>query len=244
MKLNLATWNMDWRGHKQHLKEAWKYFIEELGCDILLSQESKPSEGLLNAEGMIWSPIGGTRPWGSGIYSPNYKIEEYPYIQTSRNNFRGSVTVAEVEVTTDLNLILISLYGLLEKISTVGYSITNLHRIFSDLTGILELGDTKNRVIIGGDFNASLQIDDLQPGESHRVFFDRLEQFGLVNCFEGYFDDFVQTLRHGRSEKPWQNDYFFISKKLESKLVDCRVIDNDSVCKFSDHNPVIISLEI
>ena len=240
MKLNLATWNMNWRGRKQYLHEAWEFFIEELGCDVLLSQESKPREELLKKEGLIWSAIGGTRPWGSGIYSPRYKINEYPY----PNNFPGAVAAAEVEVTTDLNLILISLYGLTDKISTVGYSITNLHRIFSDLTGILELGDTKNRVIIGGDFNASLQWDKKQPGESHRVFFDRLEQFGLVNCFEGYFDDFVQTYRHNQGNKPWQLDYFFVSKKLASKLVDCRVVDNETVRKFSDHNPVIISLEI
>ncbi len=39
-------------------------------------------------------------------------------------------------------------------------------------------------------------------------------------------------------------DYFFISKKLSKKLLNCEIIDNDKNRKYSDHNPVIITLEI
>ena len=59
----------------------------------------------------------------------------------------------------------------MEKISNVVYSIPNLHRMLSDLSGILESRDTKHRIILGGDFNASLQIDEQQTGNSHKVLF-------------------------------------------------------------------------
>ena len=38
--------------------------------------------------------------------------------------------------------------------------------------------------------------------------------------------------------------YFFISDKLENYLVNCEVVDNEKIQIFSDHNPVIIELEI
>ena len=63
-------------------------------------------------------------------------------------------------------------------------------------------------------------------------------------CFDNFYTDFVQTHRHSRSSKPWQNDYFFISKKLERYLVNCEVIANGTIYKLSDHNPVIIELNI
>ncbi len=231
----MAYWS-----HRKLEAEAWTYFVKELGCDVLLTQESFPHHDMVDEDHFIWNAIGGTRPWGSGVYSSKFKIKEY----TFDNNFFGAVTAAEIELKDDLNLIFISVYGLMEKIQNVTYAIPNLHRIFSDLTGLLEGAGTKHRIILGGDLNASIQIDAQQTGNSHQVFFDRLREFGLVNCFDNYFDTYVQTHRHNLSEKPWQNDYFFISKKLEKYLVNCSVVDDEKVRKLSDHNPVIIELDI
>lgn len=240
MNIKFATWNMAHWSHKEYDKEAWEYLLNNVGCDVLLFQESYPNLEILNSSQVVWNSIGGTRPWGSGVYSSKYKIKEFSF----KTDFFGSITAAEITLKNDLKLIVISLYGLMEKISNVVYSIPNLHRMFSDLTGILESRSTKHRVVLGGDFNASLQIDEQQTGNSHKVLFDRLKEFGLVNCFTNHFDDFVQTHRHRRSEKPWQNDYFFISKKLEKNLTDCQVLDNENVRKYSDHNLVIIELEL
>ena len=231
----MAHWS-----HKEHSKEAWSYFLGQTDCDILLFQESFPDLEILNAKNLVWSAIGDSRPWGSGIYSQKFPIREFSF----RTQFFGSLIASEISLTDDLKLIVISLYGLMEKISNVVYSIPNLHRMLSDLTGILESRETKHRIILGGDFNASLQIDEQQTGNSHKVLFDRLREFGLVNCFDNYFEDFVQTHRHSRSEKPWQNDYFFISKKFEGNMTDCQVLDNESIRKYSDHNPVIIELDL
>lgn len=227
-------------GRKKYNKEAWAYLVNQMDCDILLFQESSPDLEILNPKNLVWNAIGGTRPWGSGVYSQTLPIREFLF----KTDFFGSLVASEITIKEDLSLVIISLYGLMEKISNVVYAIPNLHRMFSDLTGILESRDTRHRIVLGGDFNASLQVDEQQTGNSHEVLFDRLREFGLVNCFENYFDDFVQTHRHIRSKKPWQNDYFFISKRLEKNLTNCQVLDNDDIRKYSDHNPVIIELDL
>jgi exonuclease III len=240
MKIRFATWNMAHWSHKKFNKEAWSFFLNDLHCDALLFQESVPCTEILNKEQLVWNMIGGTRPWGTGIYCPTLKINEHIF----KHDFFGAVVAAEIEIKPDHSLIVVSLYGLMEKLCNASYSIPNLHRMFSDLTELLESRDTKNRIIIGGDFNASLQIDEIQSNNSHAVFFQRLKEFHLHNCFDDFFDTFIQTHRHSRSSKPWQNDYFFISKKLKPDLTHCEVIENDSVFKFSDHNPVIIELDL
>lgn len=239
MEITLATWNMAYWNHKKLLKDAWHYYINTINPDILLFQESYPDYEQLDNKNIIWNEIGDSRPWGSGIYCPKYKIKEFPFA----NNFHGSVTATEIEIKSELKLIVISLYGKMENILNDSYAIPNLHRIFSDLTGILEGGKTKKRVIIGGDFNASTQLDEIQNNKSHKVFFDRLTEFGLINCYDDYYSDYIQTHRHHRSKKPWQNDYFFISKALKNNLKECKVLQNDKLNQLSDHNPVIIKME-
>ncbi len=238
--MKIATWNMANWSHKAHFNEAWDFYINKIGCDILLFQEALPHPEILDINRIVYNQIGGTRLWGSGVYSNKYNIKKFDL----NTNFVGSVTGAEIEINENFSLIVVSLYGLMENILNVSYAIPNLHRIFSDLTWLLEGASTKHRIVIGGDFNASIQIDKQQTGNSHRVFFDRLHEFQLVNCFDKFFQDYVQTHRHRRSKFPWQNDYFFISKRLEPLLIDCEVISNETVNKMSDHNPVIIELKV
>jgi exonuclease III len=161
-----------------------------------------------------------------------------------KTQFFGSVTAVEVEIFPFFKLVVVSLYSILERIGSTFYSIPNLHRIFSDLTGILEGKYTRDRIILGGDFNASLQWDSRQAVKSHHVFFDRLKEYGLHNCFNGYYTDFVQTLRSPKSLVPWQSDYIFVSDALVPYLKSCSVLDNEMVRGLSDHNPVVIELEI
>jgi hypothetical protein len=240
MNIKFVTWNMAHWSHRNLNEDSWKYFSQDIGADILLFQEAYPNYSIIKEDSTVWNEIGGSRPWGSGIYSEKFKIGEFPF----KNSFIGSVVASEVEIKPYFNLIVISVYAMLETLFGQAWSIPNLHRIFSDLTEIVANPSYKHRVVIAGDLNASLQFDETSGNDSHRVFFNRLKEFGLHNCFEGYFDDYVQTLRHSRSAKPWQNDYFFISNKLKKSLVNCEVLDNEKVREFSDHNPVFIELDI
>jgi len=241
MNLKIVTWNMAYWSHKALLKESWEYLVNEIDADIYLFQEASPPEWLENKPDFLWFEIGSKRNWGSGIFTKGLSLRHVP-IQTP---YIGSLVVGEVEIPDWGTLTVISLYGLLETIGTVGYAITTLHRMLSDLTGILNghVGG-RRQIILGGDLNASLQCDQNDGGKAHGIFFQRLEDFRLKNCFEPFYKDFVQTHRHHLSKKPWQNDYFFISRKLVKNLKSCTVLDNETVRKLSDHNPVMIELEL
>jgi exonuclease III len=148
------------------------------------------------------------------------------------------------------------MYGLLDKTTNqVGYATTTIHRMLSDLTFVLngdgEFAGKNRNVVIGGDLNISIQFDEIYGKKArytnaHKICFDRIEDFGLVNSFSKDYKGPVQTLRHNRSTIPWQNDYLFLSKNLAKSMQSCRVLDESTdkrISRFSDHNPVVIELD-
>ena len=52
--IRIATWNMAYWSHKQHLAEAWKYLIEDLECDVVLTQESIPDYSIIKKEDFVF----------------------------------------------------------------------------------------------------------------------------------------------------------------------------------------------
>lgn len=251
MKIRVLTWNMAYWSHRNLNEEVWMYILDGIDPDFVLFQEGKRPSFLENDKNFLWHNAGetkGRKDWGTGIYSKRYELvqeplESIPCWNTDR--FNELCVVAKSQVTEDKELTLISLYGRIDSITNIGYSIPNLHRILSDLTGLFNGHFGKRNIIIGGDLNASEQLDPMQGNNSHKLFFQRLKDFKLRDCFElkGH-KDFVQTLRHHRSKLNWQNDYLFVSKKLAKGFIDCEVLDNEEIRKFSDHNPVLVTLEI
>jgi len=251
MKVKIATWNMAYWSHKKYLEEAWDYFLNELDTDIFLFQEAKPSK-TINSTNLIWHNAGksvGRKYWSTGIYSKKYKLSEEPeesIPESSRQLFKELCIVANTKIE-GVKLTLISLYGRLDKLGNgPAYCMPNLHRVLSDLTSVLNGHiDGKRNIVLGGDLNASIQCDNKWGGNAHKIFFDRMDDFKLNNCFKlrGY-EDFIQTHRHRKSKDKWQNDYIFISKSISNKFVDCEIVDVPEIRKYSDHNIVIITLNL
>jgi len=238
--LRIATWNMAYWQHKQLHQEAWDFY-KSIDADILLFQEGRPLESE-QTDHIVWNEIGGRRDWGSGIFCPHFVITE----ETVPTLMKGVFTIGNIQYH-DTRLTLISLYGLMESSGpTKGYSIPNLHRILSDLTGLFNGHiDGKRHILMGGDLNASTQFDKLQRNRSHEIFLERVDDFGLRDVFKlAGRTDHVQTLRHHSSDAPWQNDYLFIEKRLAKQFVRYEVIDTPEVRKFSDHNIVIAELSM
>jgi exodeoxyribonuclease-3 len=250
MELKVVTWNMAYWSHKTNLEEAWSYLLS-LDADIFIVQEARCPTSLDGDKNFIWHAAGesnGRKSWGSGIYSKKHQLTKEPETsipEWSRDRFNELCAVANTVINTH-NFTFISLYGRMDKIGNLGYSIPNLHRIFSDLTGILKGHiDGKRQIVLAGDLNASIQFDQQYGGQSHRIFFERLKDLKLENCFElNGNKDFIQTLRYPKSNILWQNDYCFISESLSKQFTTCEVIDNDEVKKYSDHNPVMVTLDI
>ena len=181
MKMRIATWNMAYWQHVKLHHEAWDYFLNSIEADIYLFQEAKPTDDLMDHRGrLVWNEIGGKRNWGSGIYSQKCELFE----EKIETQFKGVFSIGKTHINNEI-ITLISLYGLMESSGPAqGYSITNLHRMISDLTGLFNghIGGKRN-IIMGGDFNASTQLDPMQKNNSHKILFDRIDDFGLKRCF-------------------------------------------------------------
>ncbi|MDR3230228.1 MAG: endonuclease/exonuclease/phosphatase family protein, partial [Synergistaceae bacterium] len=223
-------------------KESWDYLFHSLKADIVLAQEMGDPEKVCPYPFVYWNKIGGNRDWGSGIAS---KLNLTPVdIELTLPEFHGAIAIANIFAEARHPVTLISLYGLLDKL---GYSITNLHRMLSDLTPLLN-GHLQERLfILGGDLNADVQIDPQnRTPHSHRILFARIRDFGLIDYLAKFHKYPVQTLRHARSKIPWQNDYLYASKSLsaENVLLHADVIGDLALFPLSDHNPVVGVFEV
>jgi endonuclease/exonuclease/phosphatase family metal-dependent hydrolase len=240
MQVKVAAWNMAYWSHRKVGADAWRFLENDIAPDFALLQEAVPLETRRPAC-CVWREIGGRRMWGSAVVSRKLRLTEIPL---GNNAHPGALTVAEVVLPRRFSLVLISMYGQLDE---YGYAITTLHRMLSDLTHLLHGKLRKGgipRVILGGDLNASMQLDAKQGDNSHSLFFQRLEDFGLVDCQGSFTATRPRTLRHGRSKFPWVNDYIFASESLEESVVKAEVIETSKVVACSDHNPVVVTFDL
>jgi exonuclease III len=90
------------------------------------------------------------------------------------------------------------------------------------------------------------QYDEVYKGQypSHRLVFERQEDFGLVNCTKHFCGDHVRTYFHSRGDYHWQDDYLFISKHLIEKVEKCEVLNTEQHRELSDHLPIMIELAV
>lgn len=240
--MRIATWNIPHSFRASSHSDAWRYLLNELSADYYLAQEVIPPDWVFDEYHVEWQDIGDSRTWGSAVVSGEHDLRRV----NIDSPLEGGFVVAESDYTADLSVTLISLYGLFESIGGRDHATPNLHRMLSDLTGILGGRDPEqlhNNIVLGGDLNVSLQYDHMYGSNNSRLVFDRLENFGLKNTFKQFYEDYQRTLRHPASNRPLQNDYLFVSDPLADRVVSCEVLENDEIREFSDHNPVVIELE-
>ncbi len=235
---------------KEIRNKAWDYLDNKLCPDIALLQEAVPPENRYSSDNQIFLKVEERDKWSSGIISKTFHLE-YLDLVTMLNmpkEFRYSVVAAEILlennaiVGKNVKLTVISIYNNIHKLRG---ATGNLHIILSYLTPLLLNKFGKREFIIGGDLNTSLQWENQNRrwrGMSQKILFGRIEDFELINCTNKFHGRHIQTYRDKRSEVPWQNDYIFVSKVLEGRLISCDVVDNPEVNKLSDHNPLILEI--
>lgn len=235
-----------WKHKKEDRTRAWEYLDKDIDPDIALLQEALPPKGQYNDNNVVFPEVDDKYKWASCIVSGRCAIHEVDF----NRKFQYSLIAADLKLPSekfgagDKVLTVVSMYV---PIDEWGFSTPNLHIMLSDLTPLLlnKLGERE--VILAGDFNTSPQWEEggkRWPGLSQDILFRRIEDFGLINCTEKFWAEHRQTYRHSRSQYPWQNDYIFVTKGLEDSLQYCYVVDNPEVHKLSDHNPVVIELEL
>ena len=226
-KLTVLVWNMDyWKSSKR--EAGWDY-IQSKNPDIALLNECSNHDSQKYSIHHI-----DKNNWGCGVFS-NHELTEKKFEMSHPEAIAcGELEIDEKKITA------ISLYGKL--INT--YSITPLHRSLSDLTPLFVKKSVRDWLLIGGDFNADEQYDDRYGGRSHHIFFERLRDFKLYDCYKKFHTGPVQTIRHSSSSFPYQNDYLFTGKKLYDACVSCEVIDDENLYTISDHNPIIAEFDL
>jgi len=230
---------MAWWSHKARINEAWNFLYDDIKADVaLLTEMGDPLQSKCPFQHFKWQDIGLDRLyWGSGIVS-RYQLGDC-YVPPSV----GALMTASLQLEKKTPISLICMYGREDEASK-SY-VPNLHRYLSDLTPILK-GKRRN-IIIGGDWNADLQLDGKNgnTANANKLFFERLKDFGLHDCLASSVEYPVQTHRHNSDlSLPWQLDYIYATSPIVKTVTDARVIDTPHIREISDHNPIEIVIDI
>lgn len=235
-----------WKHNREDRVQAWEYLDKIISPDIALLQEALPPKDRYKDDNIVFPKVEGKFKWACCIVSKKYALHQVDF----ERKFKYSLIAADVILSDEkhnLNTALFTVVSMYSAIDEWGFSTPNLHIILSDLTPMLLNKFGKREIILAGDFNTSLQWEEKGkrwPGLSQEILFGRIKDFGLINCTENFWGEHKQTYRHSRSQYPWQNDYIFVTKGLEISLKACYVVDNPDVHKLSDHNPVVVELDI
>jgi len=171
----------------------------------------------------------------------------------------GACAVADVVDRGRVVFSAISLYGSWEMMpgekSAGGhnkYGGPRLHRMLSDLTGLLAHGP-RRAVVLAGDFNVTSQGEDSPDNEASAVF-QRLRAWRFVDCIshtrmsrprmsdcecaDGAGGSHVRTFKSGS-----QLDYAFVSEMIVPGLSACTVEGTATAWELSDHCPIVVDID-
>lgn len=278
--VRIVSWNMNrlGRSHANH-RRAWDY-LRDLRADVALVQEASPPQELKP----VYHPIDAKRyNWGSAVvvFQPGLRVKERRRIPLEKcyltpvdadalpDSHPGACAVADVLNTHGKALFTaVSLYGQWEMMpgGTTMYACARVHRMVSDLTGVLA-ASRRHPVVLAGDLNVTTQFPSSKPTQGERAaaagasaVFARLRAWGLTNCvvrtgtsrprlgactcLEEHSCGHVQTFRsNNRSDRhPTQLDYAFLSESIVA-TTRCTAVHDEAAWKLSDHCPIVLEID-
>lgn len=119
-----------------------------------------------------------------------------------------------------------------------------VHMLLDKIT----ISTTQYNVMLG-DFNSNSIWDHEHGSRSHSSLVARLHALGLESTYHSYFkeqqgEETHPTIFHTRSrEKPYHVDYLFLANPLLKRLTSVEVGDYEPWIKWSDHMPIVASLQ-
>lgn len=217
LELPVETWNLHHGFSTDGSAAAWQALTRERRPDVAVLQEAPPpAPAFAGSETLLYSPDSTLkiRSGGTAIWLRSLPFRRHELAAT----VPGAITVAEID-WDGRPVTMICIYAKLEHLLDTKYSITTLHHVLSDLTGLLEARNRRSRILVGGDFNADPAWDAVQRNRSHRLLFDRVEDFGLRSVLP-YDSSQHDTFRRNASIR--QLDYLFVSE--EAAVGQARVL--------------------
>lgn len=238
--MNIATYNLRFGGKQ---RTHWKKMLEEHSVDILLLQETYPSDEHLKplfypppGERCVFQCVPG-RSWGSAVYVTNGCVRRIVV-----PDFEGWVEGGEITGVTwpdggSDGLLTFSLHA-----PSVEDSYANQVNKILDQLMVIASG---RPMILGGDFNLSVSHGDgsLRPTSKHELAIHKriADELQLINCWKEYHptEPLHQTLRWSRDKTAvYHCDGLFVPTSWKNKLAKCEVLSGLEWNDLSDHNPV------
>lgn len=230
--MKIVSWNISCIKKKN----AFEYALSNIPADVYFFQECHhPLTYLTKAdftnikENFIWEPT--ANGWGNCIVSKRNKLEQIEI----KTDFKGRVVVGKLK-TNCMELALINIHVPI----TDGRSRYNLKSIFEEIGHLIETSDS----IIAGDLNFGKYFDKKGNTDHQDYLQILLDKYNLISCFHKFNIIEKQTFRHVKKPADCMLDYAFITKGIEDRLINCDVIINESIIESSDHNPLIIDLNL
>ncbi len=252
MDYSLVSWNVN--GLRSAIKNGFISFVKELDNDIICLQEIKADEGSIPEE---LKDLGYTLYVNSaekkGYSGTLALLKEKPIsvkkgLQNKKFDGEGRVQTIEFEEFWLLNTYFPNAQRGLTRLE---YKL----EFDSEFAKWSEKLRKSKPVVICGDMNvAHEEIDIARPKDNHHNagFTDEERKWMTDFLAQGYIDTFRMFNKNpgnytwwsymfNAREKNigWRIDYFFVSKELDKKVKDARILSNYTG---SDHAPITLKL--
>lgn len=237
--MKLISWNMNYWQQKDTNNLAWDYLVNTINPDIALLQETVVPELYRKQTIFIESntcKANEAIKWGTCVYiskdilqRSSFKDITEQYVDIKNRN--GKQVFAELTLNNNT----FTICSLHTNTSPDGiYSIReHIKQIFNNKI----LNDSMSKLIIGGDFNADIEMDN--------GFF--LESFNTIKvhyyeCIPKYTQTFFGNNMSERNH--YQDDHIFVSKDLSNNISETFSWNYGKVKQYSDHTILEVTLNI
>lgn len=261
-KMKIFSWNVN--GLRAVLKKgALQSFIKEYDPDILCLQETKAKQGQAEVDlpeyEELWNSAERAGYSGTAIFTkvkPLSVRNGLPFECEFSDQFGDPCKEGRVLTAEFPEFYLVNIYTPNAKQGLERLKLRHEQWDPAILRYIKELEQTKP-VVMCGDFNAAFSEMDLarpKQNRGHAGFTDeeragvgRLLESGVVDTFRCLHPEsrrytWWSHWGHARENNVgWRIDYFFISEKLRSRLVEAEIYEG---VEGSDHCPISVTLEV
>lgn len=251
--MKLISWNVN--GIRACVQKGFEEFFEKIDGDIFCIQESKMQEGQLELKldgyYQYWNYAEKRGYSGTGIFTKREPISVSYGIGIQEHDGEGRVITLEYD-----SFYMVTVYTPNSKreLERLEYRM-EWEDAFRQY--LLKL-DEKKPVIVTGDMNVAHKEIDLKNPKTNRKSagftdqerekFTQLLDAGFIDTFRYFYPDqkdiyswwsYMFKLREKNAG--WRIDYFLVSKRLESSLIDAKIHTD---IMGSDHCPVELDIDL